>query len=80
MSAADAAERLKEDVTNLLESGRTAAREYGQSIAMVSHDPVAASYADRILVIADGRLVADHGALSPQQIADLLIGFEVGAA
>ena len=47
---------------------------------MVSHDPVAASYADRILVIADGRLVADHGALSPQQISDLLIGFEVGAA
>jgi hypothetical protein len=29
MSAADAAERLKEDVTTLLESGRTAAREYG---------------------------------------------------
>jgi hypothetical protein len=29
MSAADAAERLKEDVTNLLESGRTTAREYG---------------------------------------------------
>ena len=31
-------------------------------------------------VIADGRLVADHGALAPQQISDLLIGFEVGAA
>ena len=29
MSAADAAERLKEDATTLLESGRTAAREYG---------------------------------------------------
>ena len=69
--------RSSREVLTLL---RTAAREYGQSIAMVSHDPVAASYADRILVIADGRLVADHGALSPQQISDLLIGFEVGAA
>ena len=52
---------------------RTAAREYQQTIAMVSHDPVAASYADRILVIADGRIVGDHASLSPQQIADLLI-------
>jgi putative ABC transport system ATP-binding protein len=69
--------RSSREVLTLL---RTAAREYGQSIAMVSHDPVAASYADRILVIADGRLVADHGQLSPQQISDLLIGFEVGAA
>ena len=32
----------------------TAAREYGQGIAMVTHDPVAASYADRIVVLADG--------------------------
>jgi putative ABC transport system ATP-binding protein len=47
---------------------------------MVSHDPVAASYADRILVIADGRLVGDHGGLTPGQISDLLINFEVGAA
>jgi len=69
--------RSSREVLTLL---RTAAREYGQTIAMVSHDPVAASYADRILVIADGRLVGDHGALTPQQISDLLIGFEVGAA
>jgi len=69
--------RSSREVLTLL---RTAAREYGQSIAMVSHDPVAASYADRILVIADGRLVADHGQLSAQQISELLIGLEVGAA
>ena len=43
----------------------TAAREYGQTIVMVSHDPVAASYADRVLVLADGRLVGDHAAMSP---------------
>ncbi len=59
---------------------RAASREYHQTIAMVSHDPVAASYADRILVIADGRIVGDHGSLSPQQISELLISLEVGAA
>ncbi|PRY63346.1 putative ABC transport system ATP-binding protein [Knoellia remsis] len=69
--------RSSREVLTLL---RTASREYGQTIAMVSHDPVAASYADRILVIADGHLVGDHGPLTPQQISELLIGFEVGAA
>jgi putative ABC transport system ATP-binding protein len=58
---------------------RTAAREYRQTIAMVSHDPVAASYADRILVIADGRIVGDHPSLPPQEIAELLISLEVAA-
>jgi putative ABC transport system ATP-binding protein len=69
--------RSSREVLTLL---RTAAQEYGQTIAMVSHDPVAASYADRVLVIADGRVVGDHDRLTPQQISDLLIGFEVGAA
>jgi putative ABC transport system ATP-binding protein len=59
---------------------RTAAHEYGQTIAMVTHDPVAASYAERILVLADGTLVGDYPSMSPQQISDLLIGFETGAA
>jgi len=69
--------RSSREVLTLL---RTAAQEYGQTIAMVSHDPVAVSYADRVLVIADGRVVADHDRLIPQQISDLLIGLEVGAA
>ena len=58
---------------------RAASREHGQTIVMVSHDPVAASYADRVLVVADGRLVGDHGRLTPQQISDLLIGAELGS-
>jgi putative ABC transport system ATP-binding protein len=69
--------RSSREVLGLL---RTAAREYGQTIVMVSHDPVAASYADRVLVLADGRLVGDHEAMSAQQIAELLIGFETGVA
>jgi putative ABC transport system ATP-binding protein len=58
---------------------KTAACEYHQTIARVSHDPVAASYADRILVIADGRIVADHASLSAQHISDLMISLEVAS-
>ncbi|KHL00499.1 ABC transporter ATP-binding protein [Sinomonas humi] len=35
---------------------RRSSREMGQSIIMVTHDPVAASYADRVVLLADGRL------------------------
>ena len=35
---------------------RRAVDEFGQTIVMVSHDPVAASYADRIVFMADGHL------------------------
>ena len=34
---------------------RAAVREFGQTIVMVTHDPVAASYADRVVFLADGR-------------------------
>ena len=33
--------------------------EFGQTIVMVTHDPVAASYADRALFLADGAIVAE---------------------
>jgi putative ABC transport system ATP-binding protein len=36
---------------------RRAVDEYGQTIVMVTHDPNAASYADRIIFLADGRIV-----------------------
>src|SRR5205085_6809633 len=36
---------------------RTAVREMGQTIVMVTHDPVAASYADRAVFLADGQIV-----------------------
>jgi putative ABC transport system ATP-binding protein len=38
---------------------RTAVRELGQTIVMVTHDPVAAGYADRAVFLADGRIVDD---------------------
>ena len=54
----------------------TAAREYGQGIAMVTHDPVAASYADRIVVLTDGAIAGEYRGLNPRQISDLLIGLQ----
>ena len=36
---------------------RRSVDEFGQTVVMVSHDPVAASYTDRVLFLADGRIV-----------------------
>jgi putative ABC transport system ATP-binding protein len=38
---------------------RQAARELGRTIVMVTHDPVAAGYADRVVFLADGRLAGE---------------------
>ena len=45
--------------TALLEYLQRCAREQGQTIIMVTHDPKAAAYADRALVLSDGRIVDD---------------------
>lgn len=47
--------------------------ELGQTIIMVTHDPVAASYADRAIVFADGRIVADVDDPTADQMSDLLM-------
>ncbi|AZS72809.1 ABC transporter [Streptomyces lydicus] len=38
---------------------RNSVRELGQTVVMVTHDPVAASYADRVVFLADGQIVDD---------------------
>jgi putative ABC transport system ATP-binding protein len=38
---------------------KSSVAEYGQTIVMVTHDPRAASYADRVLVLADGQVTRD---------------------
>ncbi|GAA1481936.1 ABC transporter ATP-binding protein [Gordonia sinesedis] len=53
---------------------RTAAQEYGQGIAMVTHDPIAASYADRVLVLGDGRITGEYRGLDARQISDVVLG------
>jgi putative ABC transport system ATP-binding protein len=43
--------------TEVLGFLRAAVSEHGQSIAMVTHDPQAAAYADRVVFLADGQVV-----------------------
>jgi putative ABC transport system ATP-binding protein len=40
----------------ILDFMRRAVREFGQTIVMVTHDPGAASYADRVIFVADGKI------------------------
>jgi len=56
-----------------------ASARYGQSIAMVTHDPVAASHADRILFLADGRIVRDAPRSSAEEISSFMLSMEVAA-
>jgi putative ABC transport system ATP-binding protein len=51
---------------------RTVVDESGQTVVMVTHDPVAASYADRVLVLADGRIVHDTPQPGAERIAEQL--------
>ena len=53
-----------------------ASADYGQTIAMVTHDPIAASYADRILFLADGQVTADRGRSTPEEISAYMLGME----
>ena len=55
---------------------RAATAEYGQSIAMVTHDAVAASHADRVLILEDGRLVADLPRSTPAELAEAMLELE----
>jgi putative ABC transport system ATP-binding protein len=56
--------------TEILEFMRRAVREMGQTIVVVTHDPVAASYADRVVFLADGRIVDEMDDPTPQRILD----------
>jgi len=53
-----------------------AAVSYGRAIAMVTHDPVAASHADRIVFLADGRVVAEEGRMDAASIARFMLTLE----
>jgi putative ABC transport system ATP-binding protein len=44
---------------DILRFMRQAVDEFDQTIVMVTHDPVAAAYADRVVFLADGRIVDD---------------------
>jgi putative ABC transport system ATP-binding protein len=48
----------------------------GQTVVMVTHDPIAASYADRVVFLVDGSVHAELRDPKVQEISDLLSGLE----
>jgi putative ABC transport system ATP-binding protein len=61
--------RSSDEVLALL---RQAADEFGQTVVMVTHDAHAASVADRIVVLSDGRVVHDGHGESTEGVLDLM--------
>jgi putative ABC transport system ATP-binding protein len=61
--------KASQEVLGLL---RTAVDEFGQTVVMVTHDPEAASYADRLVVLRDGLVVHDGDAGSADQVIELM--------
>jgi putative ABC transport system ATP-binding protein len=56
----------------LLELLRRSVRELGQTVVMVTHDPGAACFADRVILLADGRLMDEIGTPTPDLVLDTL--------
>ena len=54
----------------ILDFMRRAVREHGQTIVMVTHDPGAASYADRVVFLNDGRIVDEMREPTPDAVLD----------
>jgi putative ABC transport system ATP-binding protein len=54
----------------ILDFMRHAVDDYQQTIVMVTHDPVAASYADRVVFLSDGRIVDETASPTAEQVLD----------
>jgi putative ABC transport system ATP-binding protein len=54
---------------------RRAVTDFGQTIVMVTHDPGAASYADHVVFLNDGRIVDEMAAPTPQKVLERLAHF-----
>jgi putative ABC transport system ATP-binding protein len=61
--------KSSEEVLQLL---RRSVDELGQSVVMVTHDPEAASYADRLIVLRDGLVVHDAQAGTADEVIELM--------
>jgi putative ABC transport system ATP-binding protein len=56
---------------------RRSVDEFGQSIVMVTHDAAAAAYADRVLFLADGRIVDEMRSPTSELVLERMKGFEL---
>ena len=51
---------------------RGSVREFGQTVVMVTHDPAAASYADEVVFLADGRIAGGLARPTPESVLDAM--------
>jgi putative ABC transport system ATP-binding protein len=58
--------------TDILGLLRRSVDEFGQTIVMVTHEPSAAAYADRLLVLRDGLIIHDGDGASESEVHDLM--------
>jgi putative ABC transport system ATP-binding protein len=61
--------------TELLRFMRRSVDEYDQTIVMVTHDPIAAAYADHVLFLVDGRIVDEMANPTAEKVLDLIKKF-----
>ena len=61
--------------TDILTFMRAAVDELGQTIVMVTHDPNAAGWADRVVFLADGRIVDEMAAPTAESVIDYMKHF-----
>jgi putative ABC transport system ATP-binding protein len=55
---------------------RMSVQEFGQTVVMVTHDPAAAGYADRVLFLADGHIVDEMSEPTADRVLDRMKGFD----
>jgi putative ABC transport system ATP-binding protein len=58
--------------TEILGFMRQAVNQFGQTIVMVTHDPIAASYSDRVVFLADGKIVRELTAPTTDAVLDVV--------
>ncbi|MBD2759942.1 ABC transporter ATP-binding protein [Yimella sp. cx-573] len=58
---------------------RGAVDDFGQTVVIVTHDPRSASYADRVVFLADGQIVSDQSGLSADDIYEYMKQLDGGS-
>jgi putative ABC transport system ATP-binding protein len=62
--------------TEVLQFLRDAASRFGQTIVMVTHDPTAAGFADRVVFLADGQIVDEMASPTAERVLDRMKRFD----